>query len=223
MADGIYWAVDHGAKVLNISKSGGHDPIPALTAAVQYASQHDVVIVAGAGNVEQTGIEVGSPARIPGVVAVSGVDKGANFWTGSSRGPQVVLGAPAVRIIGPVPTSANSNGYLLTDGTSDATAIVSGVAALVRSKYPKLNAPSVINRLIKTAKDQGLPGRDQYFGFGDQRHPSPDQRVSRDWANRLVAPVGAPASPSRQPAAPSRSSPSEGLGLAINPVQRLST
>jgi hypothetical protein len=57
-------------------------------------------------------------------------------------------------------------GYGWGDGTSDATAVVSGLAALIRAKYPELDAPNVISRIIKTADDAGPPGRDPQYGFG---------------------------------------------------------
>ncbi|MGH3712169.1 MAG: S8 family serine peptidase [Micromonosporaceae bacterium] len=56
--------------------------------------------------------------------------------------------------------------YNTSTGTSDATALVSATAALIRAKYPDLSANGVINRLIKTADDKGPPGRDPQYGFG---------------------------------------------------------
>ncbi|WP_246281944.1 S8 family serine peptidase [Fodinicola acaciae] len=219
IANGLRWSVDHGAKVVNLSVAAPETPPPALVDAVRYAQQHDAVVVAGAGNVEQTGQAVGSPANIPGVVAVSATDKSASFWSGSSRGPQVAIAAPGYRIIAPVPRAASDNGYLVSDGTSNSTAIVSGVAALIRSKYPSLNAPSVINRLIKTAKDQGDPGRDQYFGYGTVNVigalTAPVPEVS---SNPLGAPASASGQPSAQPSSSDSHTSSEGLGISINPI-----
>jgi type VII secretion-associated serine protease mycosin len=164
-ADGIRWAADQGVDVMNLSFAGS-SASESIVEAVQYALSQDVVVVAGAGNVEETGEGVGWPASVPGVIAVTGTNRQGQLWPGSSRGPQAVLSAPAVQIIGPAPRSASTNNYLVADGTSFATAIVSGVAALVVSRYPALNAPSVVNRLIRTAKDRGAPGRDPDFGYG---------------------------------------------------------
>jgi subtilisin family serine protease len=171
IANAIRWAADHGAKVINMSLGaavGDLMPQPIIDA-VHYALSKDVVLVASAGNVVQGQLSVAAPAGIPGVIAVSGtVRQNAGFWDGSAKGNAVVLGAPAKDIV-----TAASGGppwrHLITSGTSDASPIVAGTAALIRSKYPQMNAVNVINRLIKTAKDQGPPGRDPYYGFGTVR------------------------------------------------------
>jgi subtilisin family serine protease len=73
-----------------------------------------------------------------------------------------VLTAPAVDIV-----STGVNGtYQIGTGTSSATAIVAGAAALVRAKYPALSAKEVYRRLTLTADDKGAPGRDIEYGFG---------------------------------------------------------
>lgn len=77
-------------------------------------------------------------------------------------GPEIDVVAPAVDIYS---TSING-GYRKGTGTSDATAIVAGAAALVRSKYPYLPAAEVVHRLTATAVDKGPPGRDDEYGYG---------------------------------------------------------
>lgn len=167
IAQSIRWAADHGAKVINISEGGVQQPPDEMVDAVHYALGKDVVIVASAGNATQSHTtQVSDPADIPGVIAVSATDKSNSLWSGSAYGPEIVLGAPGVGIVGASPPDKSPSGYLIGDGTSGAGAIVAGVAALVRSKYPDLNAPSVINRLIRTAKDAGPAGRDNNYGFG---------------------------------------------------------
>jgi type VII secretion-associated serine protease mycosin len=165
-AAGIRWLTDRGAKVINVSIGSPAAATAEEVSAVKYALEHDVVVVAATGNRQSV---VSSPANIPGVVAVSGVDMQGNAWSGATTGPEVVLTAPAVEIIYPAPKGTAESGYRIADGTSQATAIVAGVAALIRSKYPDLNAASVIERLIKTARDNGEPGRDPKFGFGTIR------------------------------------------------------
>src|SRR5262249_35204126 len=80
----------------------------------------------------------------------------------SSVGPGAVIAAPAVDIY----STSLHNGYSTATGTSDSTAIVSGVVALIRSRYPNLSARDVINRLVATADDRGPPGRDDQYGYG---------------------------------------------------------
>lgn len=167
--EGIRWAVDHGAKVINLSTGA---PTIDRTAedAVRYALDHDVVVIAGSGNVSQfpAGSGVLAPARFPGVVAVSAIDRDGKAWDGAIRGPEVVLTAPGVAI--PM-VSASGGGRVVgyhpaANGTSAATAVVSGAAALIRAKYPQLPAKDVIQRLIATADDAGPPGRDPDYGYG---------------------------------------------------------
>ncbi|GGM05722.1 S8 family serine peptidase [Dactylosporangium sucinum] len=166
--EGIRWAVDHGAKVINISEGGKLEA--GGPEAVQYALDHDVVVVAGSGNVAQfaAGSGVIQPASIPGVVAVTAHDRNGNAWSGAITGPEVVLSAPGVAI----PSVSAAGGgrvvgyYESTDGTSNSTAVVSGAAALIRAKYPDLPAKDVIQRLISTADDAGAPGRDPQYGYG---------------------------------------------------------
>jgi hypothetical protein len=146
-----------------------------VTEAVKYALDHDVVIVAASGNTqdEVTGSnpvdDVNTPADIPGVIAVAATNKKAERMSTSVYGPEVVVAAPGEQIAGPIPVALAPSGYANGGFTSDATAIVSGVVALIRSRYPDMDAKNVINRLTATARDQGSPGRDPYVGFGTVR------------------------------------------------------
>ncbi|MDG4799157.1 type VII secretion-associated serine protease mycosin [Micromonospora sp. WMMD980] len=189
---GIRMAVDGGAKVLNLSFGGAGAPDPDDEEAIRYALERDVVVVASAGNLKAGDVDIASPARIPGVIAVTGTTRGGGFWSGSAQGPEAVVSAPADGIYNAGP----DHGYGWGDGTSDSSAIVSGVAALIRSKYPELSAPDVINRIIRTARDAGAPGRDPRFGFG---RIDPVAALTADVpsvsANPLLGPASAGASP----------------------------
>ncbi|MGH3715553.1 MAG: type VII secretion-associated serine protease mycosin [Micromonosporaceae bacterium] len=165
---GVRWAIDHGAKVVNMSLGGERSTdAPWKKELIRYALEKDVVLIAAAGNVEQGDERVAEPASIPGVVAVSGVTKNGSFWKGSAKGPEVVVSAPAEGLPVAAPASvSNGSGYMLADGTSGATALVSGVAALIRSAFPEASASDVVNRLIRTSEDRGTSGRDDEYGFG---------------------------------------------------------
>jgi type VII secretion-associated serine protease mycosin len=169
MAVGIRWLADHGAEVINVSNAHPGQANDDEISAVNYALSKDVVVVASAGNTPQTGVEVASPANIPGVIAVSGILKTGNFWSLSASGAQVVVAAPAEQLISTAPRAFDPSRYVVADGTSGASALVSGLVALIRSRYPDLDAANVINRVISTAKDNGKPGRDPYFGYGTVR------------------------------------------------------
>ncbi|NUS73413.1 MAG: type VII secretion-associated serine protease mycosin [Corynebacteriales bacterium] len=162
VASAIRWAVDHGATVINLSL-GSADTAASLTDAVHYALNRDVVVVACDGNVSNDrGTQVWHPAREPGVLAVSGVNRDGQFWSGSLQGPETVLAAPAVEITGAAP----GGGYNAMQGTSFASPLVAATAALVRSEFPDMDAKNVINRLIKTAWDFGPEGQDSEYGYG---------------------------------------------------------
>jgi type VII secretion-associated serine protease mycosin len=165
---GVRYAVDQGAKVINLSFNDGNAyPGSKGAEAIAYAQEHDVLVVAGAGN---DGGTVNYPAALPGVVAVTAVDESLTFWDESNSGKGVTLAAPGVDIL--AADSNLSSGYGVADGTSHATAYVSAIAALVRSKYPDLTAGQVINRLIKSAsflenKVNEVP--DRQYGYGIAR------------------------------------------------------
>lgn len=160
VSEGIEWAVRNGARIICIA--GSNDPTETeMQQAIEAAIRADVVVVAAAGNRpdDQT---VPFPAAYPGVIAAAGVDQHGNHADFSVTGPEVVLAAPAVGIV-----SARHDGtYGEGTGTSNATAIIAGAAALVRAKYPDLTAPQVIHRLTATATDKGPPGRDEQYGYG---------------------------------------------------------
>lgn len=159
--DAIRWVVDHGATVVNISLGNSGGRSDAYDEGLRYAHDHDVVVVASAGNAAQDR-GVTSPANRPGVLAVSAVDStGAFDDSVSVSGPEVSFAAPGVAIATSRPGETSP-----TSGTSQAAAIVSGVVALVRAHYPSLTADQVAEHLARTAKDLGAPGRDPLYGYG---------------------------------------------------------
>lgn len=164
VAAGVIWAVDQGADVINLSL-GGQRESPALAEALAYAMAHDVVVVACTGNLVSDGTtQVWYPAREPGVIAVAGlsVTNGRfSSWPSSLVGPETVLAAPAV-----VTGAQAGGGYRDVQGTSFSSALVSGAAALVRSRWPELSAGDVVHRLVVTADDLSGTGRSHEFGYG---------------------------------------------------------
>ncbi|WP_238359893.1 type VII secretion-associated serine protease mycosin [Micromonospora fiedleri] len=159
LAKAVDYAVRSGVEVISISSAG--DPDLLEQKSIQRAIAADIVIVAAAGNRpnDQT---VRHPAAYPGVIAVGGIDRDGNHAEVSVAGAEVDVVAPAVEIY-----STGINGrYRVGTGTSGATAIVAGAAALVRAKYPYLPADEVAHRLTATAIDKGPPGRDDQYGYG---------------------------------------------------------
>jgi type VII secretion-associated serine protease mycosin len=164
----IRYAVDHGASVINISQ-GGSVSQPGVSNAIVYALQHDVLVVAATGNDGGGADSVGYPASYPGVLAVGAVNNAGKIWENSNYGPMVLLTAPGTNIVSAGGVTEASP-YGSGSGTSEATAFVSGAAALLRAKFPKLTAGQIVNRLTKTA---GLPSSvkgislpDEHYGYG---------------------------------------------------------
>ena len=181
----VRWAVDNGARVINISLGSTSPEWPqSWDAAFLYAEQKDVVIVAAAGNRGGGNVQVGAPATIPGVLTVAGLDrKGTASIDSSSQGISIGVAAPAENLIGGLP----GGGYADWAGTSGATPIVAGVAALIRSKWPEMTASQVINRIVSTAKDAGAPGKDPLYGFGML---DAEAALKADVAETRVNPLG---------------------------------
>ena len=164
IAQGIRWAVDNGADVINMSLTRNTLYWPeSWDDAFLYAFENDVVVVAAAGNRGSGTTEVGAPATIPGVLTVAGVDreKSASF-DASSQGITIAVAAPSEKLVGVMPDST----YVQWDGTSAATPIVSGLVALVRAAYPKLDAAGVMNRVIATANANGRSVPSPIYGNG---------------------------------------------------------
>ncbi|HEY0698613.1 MAG TPA: type VII secretion-associated serine protease mycosin, partial [Micromonospora sp.] len=159
IARGIEYAITKGAKVVSISSSSG--PSSKLRHAIEKAIVANIVVVAGSGNKPHS-FGVTFPAFLDGVVAVGATDKSGNHADISITGKKVEISAPGVDIYS---TSLNGK-YKTATGTSNATAIVAGAAALVRSRYPELSAKEVVHRLTATAVDKGAPGRDVEYGYG---------------------------------------------------------
>lgn len=125
VAEGIVWAADHGANVINLSFTmNGFDG--AVAAAIDQARSRGVVIVAAAGN--NGNAEPTFPAAYPGVVSVAGTDTADARYGWSSYGGWVSIAAPGCSL-----TTAAGGTYGEFCGTSSATAFVSGLAGLVRS------------------------------------------------------------------------------------------
>jgi type VII secretion-associated serine protease mycosin len=196
----IHYAVDHGASVINISLGSSRSSLPVLEQAMGYALLHNVVVVAGAGNTAQGDSAIADVARIPGVVAVTGTGQDGLFWSGSAQGPQAGVAAPAVSITSTYSSEADNGPatYGEGSGTSYATAIVSGVVALIRSRYPGADAVDVINRLVRTADDKGAVGRDPEYGFGVV---DPVKALTARVGAVSVNPLGTPPLPSPSGAA----------------------
>ena len=152
VAAGVVWAVDHGADVISISLSAPIDE-DVLQKAVDYATMHEVLVVAAAGNNRSGTPEF--PAGCRGVVAVGATDASGRRTPFSNFGRWVDVNAPGVGI---VTTQANSPGFITVSGTSAATALVAGVAVLLRAADPGAGQAEIADRLRRSAFGRGPVG-----------------------------------------------------------------
>jgi subtilisin family serine protease len=166
IAEGIDWAVAHGAKVINMSLGGPGDN-EVLHAAVTNAVNQGVVVVVSAGNDGNDTVQY--PAAYPEAIAVGATDAVGQLTSFSSYGDWVDLAAPGWNILSTGLRAKTPPGfvpYWYCTGTSCSAPIVSGIAALVRNKYPTMTAPQVAQWLKTLARDAGPRGTDPYYGAG---------------------------------------------------------
>lgn len=163
----LRYAANHGAQVVSMSV-GTYGVLKSEREAVSYALGKGVVLVAAVGNdgetnyAKQNGSSYWSfPAGYPGVIGVGAVDKQGNRATFSSDNLSVLVSAPGVGV--PVVTR---KGYQQAEGTSAATALVAGVAALIKSRYPSLPPEQVAQALTAGARGRPATGYDDKIGFG---------------------------------------------------------
>jgi len=159
VAQGVIWATDHGAKVINMSL-GNYAQADFLHDAVKYAFDHDVVLVAASGNDNTE--RPGYPAAYPEVFAVGATDKNAKRASFSNYGDYIDVAAPGDAIASTYPGSQ----YAALSGTSMASPHVAALAALIRSVNPELKNTEVMDIMRQTAYDLGTKGKDKYFGYG---------------------------------------------------------
>ncbi|GAA3861109.1 type VII secretion-associated serine protease mycosin [Streptomyces lacrimifluminis] len=165
LAEGIRWAADQGADVINLSlgdDSKSAHPEPAEDEAVQYALRKGAVVVASAGNGGEKGDHISYPAAYPGVIAATAVDKYGTRASFSTRRWYATVSAPGVDVVIAAPDHRYYEGW----GTSAAAAFVSGAVALIKAAHPGLTPAQIKKLLEDTARNAPDGGRDDSRGFG---------------------------------------------------------
>jgi len=160
LAKGIIEAVDRGAGIINIS-AGTRGDSPVLLAAVAYALERNVLLVAAVGNDGLPGISY--PAGYDGVVAVGGVDAAGRHLYFSNTGTALDLSAPGIGIAVP---SAEADGLSAFSGTSAAAPFVTAAAALLLAESPTLTRAQLLALLQRYSNDTEAPGHDDATGAG---------------------------------------------------------
>ncbi|MGH6670947.1 MAG: S8 family serine peptidase [Xanthobacteraceae bacterium] len=156
---GLDYAISHGAKIVNMSFAGPRDP--ALAQELQIAREKGILILAAAGNNGPKSPPL-YPGADPNVMAVTATDENDHLFRGANQGKYVAIAAPGVNILVPAP----DGNLQLTTGTSVATAIASGVAALLIARKPSLTPEQIRAILVTTAAHLGSRGINPQFGAG---------------------------------------------------------
>ncbi len=185
--EGIVYAADRGAAIINCSFSGASFSVTEFDV-IRYALQKGSLVIAAAGNTDPSGVDIDLqpeyPACYPGVMAVGSVD-GSDRKSGfSNYGYTVAVSAPGELVLSTIPP--DSYGYI--SGTSMSTPTVCGVAALVKSKFPSLSPLQLAQRVRVTADniDASNSGFANQIGYGRldayaalTAGPSPAIRLTR--------------------------------------------
>jgi subtilisin family serine protease len=159
VAEGIYFAVDAGARVINLSL-GASVSSRTLENAVLYAEEHDVIVVASAGNAASSTPYF--PAALPYVVAVGATTDSDALWPLSNTGDHIDLTAPGYRVY----STYNNLDYAYMSGTSMASPFITGLVGLLASFNPALTGTEIIDFMTANADDLGDAGKDATFGYG---------------------------------------------------------
>jgi hypothetical protein len=171
LADGIMTAVKRHAQVISMS-IGYSAPSGVVRAAITYAYDHGTVLVASSGNSGDNDTQHGKagpgmapvsfPAEYPGVLGVGAVTAQGTQASFSSGNLSVQVAAPGKG----VPAQGRNGLYYTVDGTSPACALVAGVAALIKARYPKISPAQVTEALTDTAQQSPSGSYDVNTGFG---------------------------------------------------------
>ncbi len=160
---GINYAVNAGARIINISASGASDSA-ALNDALANAESHGVLVVGSSGN--DANEQAPYPAAVSTVLAVSATDQNNALASFSSFGPYVDIAAPGVDITSTWWSRDGGNGYMTASGSSASAPLVSGAAAIVAGLRPDASASVLREILTNSARDIESPGIDAQTGYG---------------------------------------------------------
>lgn len=170
VADGIRWAAEQGADVINVSLTTGPSDrdLPALRSAAELAIAEGSIVVAAAGNAQEQEpfTQVQYPAGFDGVVGVAATNASGAVDDWSVHGEHVDIAAPGVNVL----TTFRADGDCLValdrPYTSYATGYVSGLAALLVERFPNDTPEQVVNRMLATADRPVAGERDDLQGWG---------------------------------------------------------
>ena len=183
LAASLMYAVDNGARVVNMSV-GGEGNTKILTEAIKYANSKGVIVIAAAGN-SAVNVENFGFAALDEVIAVASTDLEDKRAVFSNWGAKIDISAPGLDVLSlrarrtdfmdGIPGITYQSGaayvgddnrYYRASGTSFSAPIVAGVASLIVGNNPNLSGEEVKRMLLNSARDVDTPGIDQYTGYG---------------------------------------------------------
>ena len=176
---GIEWAINKGARIINMSFAGPYDPMIQL--AMRNAAAKGVILIAASGNMGAKSPPL-YPAADPHVIAVTATDESDTLFAQAVRGPHLAVAAPGVDVMVPAPDDT----YQLTTGTSVAAAHVSGVAALLLERHPSVDARTVLEVLTSTARNLNPEGPRRPVRLGPDRPGGRPARTRQQDCRRQV-------------------------------------
>lgn len=206
---GIEWAINKGARIINMSFAGPYDPMIQL--AMRNAAAKGVILIAASGNMGAKSPPL-YPAADPHVIAVTATDASDTLFVQAVRGPHLAVAAPGVDVMVPAPADT----YQLTTGTSVAAAHVSGVAALLLERHPSIDARTVLEVLTATARNLNPKGRDDQYGWGLIDPAAALQELDSRIADGKLIATAKPAAP--KPAGPKTATPNPNFPSAPRPA-----
>jgi len=159
VASAIIYAVDNGAKIINMS-FGDVATSQMLRDVIQFAFESGVALIASAGN--SSSPEIHYPSGLSQVISVAATNMDDELASFSNYGATIDLVAPGVNLL----TTARNNQYRNISGTSAAAPVVSGVAGLILSVNPELTNHDIRNFLVSSSFDLGEANWDQFYGSG---------------------------------------------------------
>lgn len=185
LINGIKYAVDNGADILNISIGGELTDCSGIDEAIRYADEHNAVVVVSAGNARKE-IKTYCPSHNESVITVSAVTKDNVFAKYSNYGDTVDCCAPGDSVDG-----YDANGkYMTANGTSFSAAYISAGAAMIKLEHPEYTAEQIQDKIKSVCVDLGTEGKDKYYGYGlpDFRRLIPSSVNIKNYKEEIIIP-----------------------------------
>lgn len=169
MIAGVDWCMSKKVNIMNMSfgfpSTTSYTALSGFDYALQQANKNGILSIASTGNdgdTDKSADNVKYPARFRNVLAVASSNQSGSISLFSNRGPSVFITAPGENVVSSYP----NNQYYYMSGTSMASPIVSGIAALIREKNPGISNSNLIYMLKKNSIDKGKRGKDSIYGCG---------------------------------------------------------